>query len=67
MSPAWAKVSEFESELIRSRTREGMAVAREEGRLRGCGPKLSSAQEIAWSNCTPPAGTRSRSTITQLP
>jgi len=38
-------VAEFESDLIRARTREGMAVARDKGRLRGRRPKLSSAQE----------------------
>ena len=41
-----AMVAEFESDLIRAaRTREGMAVAREKGRLRGRSPKLSPAQE----------------------
>lgn len=33
-------VAEFESDLIRSRTREGMAVAKAKGRLRGKQPKL---------------------------
>ncbi len=42
---ALAMVAEFESDLIRARTREGMAVAREKGRLRGRSPKLSPAQE----------------------
>lgn len=37
--------AEFESDLIRARTREGMAVARTRGRLRGKRPKLSPAQE----------------------
>lgn len=40
-----AMVAEFEADLIRQRTREGMAVARSRGRLRGKQPKLSSAQE----------------------
>jgi DNA invertase Pin-like site-specific DNA recombinase len=40
-----AMVAEFESDLIRARTREGMAVARDKGRLRGRRPKLSPAQE----------------------
>jgi DNA invertase Pin-like site-specific DNA recombinase len=40
-----AMVAEFESDLIRARTREGMAVAREKGRLRGRSPKLSPAQQ----------------------
>lgn len=38
-------VAEFEADLIRARTREGMAVARSKGRLRGKQPKLSKAQE----------------------
>lgn len=40
-----AVFAEFESDLIRARTREGMAVARSRGRLRGKQPKLSRAQE----------------------
>ena len=38
-------VAEFEADLIRARTREGMAVARAKGRLRGKQPKLSTKQE----------------------
>ncbi len=38
-------VAEFESDLIRMRTREGMKVARAKGRLRGKQPKLSPTQE----------------------
>lgn len=37
-------VAEFEADLIRMRTREGMAVARAKGRLRGKQPKLSASQ-----------------------
>ena len=40
-----AMVAEFEADLIRARTREGMAVARAKGRLRGKSPKLSPRQE----------------------
>jgi DNA invertase Pin-like site-specific DNA recombinase len=40
-----AMVAEFEADLIRARTREGMKVARAKGRLRGKQPKLSPAQE----------------------
>ncbi len=40
-----AVVAEFESDLIRARTREGMQIARAKGRLRGREPKLSSAQQ----------------------
>lgn len=39
-----AMVAEFESDLIRARTREGMALARQRGRLRGSKPKLSKLQ-----------------------
>lgn len=38
-------VAEFEADLIRARTREGMAIARAKGRLRGKKPKLSPTQE----------------------
>ena len=38
-------IAEFEADLARARTREGMAVARAKGRLRGKQPKLSSRQE----------------------
>jgi DNA invertase Pin-like site-specific DNA recombinase len=40
-----AMIAEFESDLIRMRTREGMAVARAAGKLRGRQPKLKPAQE----------------------
>ena len=40
-----AMVAEFESDLIRARTREGMQAAKAKGRLRGRQPKLSRAQE----------------------
>ena len=40
-----AMVAEFESDLIKMRTREGMKVARAKGRLRGKKPKLSDRQE----------------------
>jgi DNA invertase Pin-like site-specific DNA recombinase len=40
-----AMIAEFESDLIRMRTREGMKVARAKGRLRGKQPKLKPAQE----------------------
>ncbi len=38
-------IAEFEADLARARTREGMAVARAKGRLRGKQPKLSPRQE----------------------
>ena len=40
-----ATFAEFEVDLLRLRTREGMAVARAKGKLRGRQPKLSSAQQ----------------------
>jgi DNA invertase Pin-like site-specific DNA recombinase len=40
-----ALFAEFEGDLIRMRTREGMAVARAKGRLRGKRPKLPPGQE----------------------
>ena len=39
-----ATFAEFEADLIRMRTREGMAVARAKGKLRGKQPKLSARQ-----------------------
>jgi DNA invertase Pin-like site-specific DNA recombinase len=39
-----ATFAEFEVDLLRMRTREGMAVARAKGRLRGRPPKLSQKQ-----------------------
>jgi len=38
-------IAEFESDLIRMRTREGMQVAKAKGRLRGKQPKLTPTQE----------------------
>lgn len=40
-----AMVAEFEADLIRMRTREGMQVAKAKGRLKGKKPKLSPTQE----------------------
>jgi DNA invertase Pin-like site-specific DNA recombinase len=40
-----AMVAEFESDLIRLRTREGMQVAKAKGRLRGRRPRLTPRQE----------------------
>jgi hypothetical protein len=40
-----AVVAEFESDLIRLRTREGMKVAKARGRLRGKQPKLNPGQD----------------------
>jgi DNA invertase Pin-like site-specific DNA recombinase len=40
-----ATFAEFEVDLLRARTREGMAVARAKGRLKGRQPKLSTKQQ----------------------
>lgn len=40
-----ATFAEFEADLIRLRTREGMAIARSRGKLRGKRPKLSDKQQ----------------------
>lgn len=40
-----ATFAEFEADLIRMRTREGMAIARAKGKLRGRQPKLSARQQ----------------------
>ncbi len=40
-----AMVAEFQSDLIRLRTREGMKIAKDKGRLRGRRPKLNARQE----------------------
>lgn len=37
--------AEFEADLIRSRTREGMRIAKKNGKLRGKQPKLSASQQ----------------------
>ena len=54
-----ATFAEFEVDLIRMRTREGMAVARAQGKLKGRQPKLSPMQRNS-SGCTRPASTRSQ-------
>jgi DNA invertase Pin-like site-specific DNA recombinase len=40
-----ATFAEFEVDLVRMRTREGMAVARAQGKLKGRQPKLSDKQQ----------------------
>jgi DNA invertase Pin-like site-specific DNA recombinase len=40
-----ATFAEFEGDLLRMRTREGMAIARAKGRLRGKQPRLSARQQ----------------------
>jgi DNA invertase Pin-like site-specific DNA recombinase len=41
-----ATFAEFEVDLLRMRTREGMAIARAKGRLKGKTPKLSARQRV---------------------
>jgi DNA invertase Pin-like site-specific DNA recombinase len=43
--PHCVATAEFESDPVRARTRDGMAVAKAKGRLRGKKPKLSPTQE----------------------
>jgi DNA invertase Pin-like site-specific DNA recombinase len=43
--PILATFAEFEVDLLRMRTREGMAVARAKGKLKGRQPKLSKKQQ----------------------
>lgn len=40
-----ATFAEFEADLVRLRTREGMAIARAKGKLRGKPPKLTQKQQ----------------------
>lgn len=49
-----ATFAEFESELIRMRTREGMAIARAKGKLRGKQPKLSENNKKSSGACMQP-------------
>ena len=62
-----AMVAEFESDLIRARTREGMQVAKAKGRgrLRGKRPKLSAAQQRHLREIHE-AGTHSTAEIAEL-
>ena len=41
-------VAEFEADLIRMRTREGMAIAKANGKLRGKQPKLRALRLFSW-------------------
>jgi DNA invertase Pin-like site-specific DNA recombinase len=53
-----ATFAEFEVDLLRLRTREGMAVARAKGKLKGKQPKLTGSRPSSPA-CTPPATTPS--------
>jgi DNA invertase Pin-like site-specific DNA recombinase len=52
-----ATFAEFEVDLLRLRTREGMAVARAKGKLKGKQPKLTPRSKLSSPACTPPANT----------
>jgi hypothetical protein len=52
-------IAEFEADLARARTREGMAVAHTKGRVRGMQPKLSPKREPTWSSSIAAASTPS--------
>lgn len=54
-----ATFAESEADLIRLRTREGMAVARAKGRLRGKQPKPSERQQKNCAGCMTAAITAS--------
>ena len=60
-----AMVAEFESDLIRMRTREGMQVARAKGRLRGRQPKCKPNQAKHWIEL-PHLGTYSQAELAEL-
>lgn len=60
-----ATFAEFESDLIRARTKEGMAIAKAKGRLRGRSPKLKPAQE-AHALALVDAGEQSMGEIAEL-
>jgi DNA invertase Pin-like site-specific DNA recombinase len=51
-------LAEFEADLIRARTRKGMAIAKAAGKLRGRKPKLTASQERTSCSCTAPAPIR---------
>lgn len=54
-----ATFAEFEGDLIRLRTKEGMAVARSKGKLKGKQPKLSEKQQKNYAVCVILASTLS--------
>jgi DNA invertase Pin-like site-specific DNA recombinase len=61
-----AMVAEFEADLIRLRTREGMKVAKAKGHLRGKQPKLSRRQEAHLVSLVS-GGEYSTAEVTELP
>ncbi len=62
-----AMVAEFESDLIRMRTREGMKVAKAKGRLRGKQPSSAQRRKRTSSSSTAPASTPSANSRNSSP
>jgi len=64
-----ATFADFEADLIRKRTREGMAIARAKSKLRGKQPKLSEKNNANSAARTPVQRHRARksATLTQVP
>jgi DNA invertase Pin-like site-specific DNA recombinase len=60
-----ATVAEFESDLIRLRTREGIKIAKAKGRLRGRRPKLKPKQARTHAGFAELFGVR-RSTVNRI-
>jgi len=60
-------IAEFESDLIGMRTREGMKVAKAEGRLRGKQPKLKPTQEAHLIELGAPANTPAPNSLSCSP
>ena len=56
-----AVFAEFEADVLKMRTREGMAIARSRGKLKGRQPNSPPANRLSWCGCTPPAATPSPS------
>jgi putative transposase len=61
-----AMVAEFEFDLIRLRTTEGMRVAKAKGRLRGKSPSPTRVRRRTSSRCTTPPSTAPPSSPTCL-
>ena len=63
-----ATFAEFEVDLLRMRTREGMAVAKAKGKLQGKQPKLTARQQTHLVTAAPqPASTPSPTSLSSSP
>jgi hypothetical protein len=51
-------IAEFEADLIRACTREGLAIAKAAGKLRGRKPSSPPRRRSTWCSCTAPEPTR---------